>query len=146
MMSTDTLKWAISGGMAATTVDDAVRLLYERDDHTVIIYAYSRKKIADIFAGIFSEVKRRNSLIQNIDEQMLISTSDFEAVHKCMHTYAVEIDMGSFARKATLAHPFSDVKYGVLTDPTARKPLSSKALTSLAMIGYMTMKGKCQNV
>lgn len=137
MMGTDTLKWAIADGRAANNVDDAVRILYEVKDHTAFIYAHSKKKISDLYTGVFSEVKRRNSLIPDINKQMLMSEYSFEAVYKCQHTYVVELDIGPFEEKATLAHPFSEVNYLVLTDPSARKPLSSKALNAFAMIGHM---------
>lgn len=137
-MSTSTLKGAISRGQAANNVEDAIRILYESEYHHVIIYARKEKDLRDIHDGIYEEIKKRNAEIEDVNKQMLPDYPyRFDAVYECLPMYCSEISMGLFEEQAGLLRLFTRANYNVLTDPEERKPLSSKALTSLAMLGHM---------
>lgn len=49
--------------------------------------------------------------------------------------------MDTYEKNARAVALFNGWNYEVLSDPSAREPLSSKAISSLALLGYMATKG-----
>jgi len=140
----ETIESAKYGGYAATNSKDAVRILYENKYHTCIIYDNNPSNLDAIVKASLEKIKKRNAKIPNINDQMLPSVYRWQAKDEDDITryYAAEISMGRFEDNAQLLYMFSEPVYSVLTDSTARKPLSTKALTTLAMMGYMMTKEK----
>lgn len=140
----ETLMGAKAGGYAATDADSAFKILFENKYHTCIIYDRDEYTLHIMVKSILNKIKDHNQTIPNINDQMLPSvyrwTAEDDNGDKCF--YAAEINMGRFEEKAELLYIFNEPLYWVLSDPTARKPISSKAMKSLAMLGYMMTKEK----
>lgn len=137
-----TIESANYGGYAATDAENAFRILFENKYHTCIVYSETIDGVSTIVKETLAKLKAHNETIPNINDQMLSSVYRWEAKdddgNLCY--YAAEIDMGRFEEKAQCIHPFGGVHYEILSDPSARKSPSTKALTTLAMLGYLMTK------
>lgn len=140
----DTINSAKYGGYAATDADSAFKILFENKYHTCIIYSHDSSILDIIIKETLNKLKEYNKTIPDINDQMLPSVYRWDAEDDDGNHYyfAAEINIGRFEEKAQLLHMFNEPLYWVLTDPTARKPINNKAMTSLAMLGYMMTKEK----
>lgn len=141
-MSTSVLKMAIDKGYGTNDPDEAINILYGGEHHAVIIYARSEELLEEMSEKIYAEIKDRNAKIPEIDDQMLPTRPHrFNAVHQCLPAFCAEISMNTFKVGAGLLYVHMEPNYDVLTDPSARRSLSLKALASLNYI-WLTIAEK----
>lgn len=114
-MGTSTLKIAMREGFAACTVEEAVKLIYETDHHSVILYSRNVKTLAEMCNDVAQEIKRRNSEIKDIGQQMLaIYPYRFDAVYECLPMYCSEISAGPAEEYTEVIHVGTDLNFGTL--------------------------------
>ena len=133
----ETIKNAKANGYYANTVEGAINILYGTKRRTCIISTIDILKRHYLAEYIFHEIAERNKKTENINDQMLPNVYFWETTRfGIIPVYAAEISIDRFEDSACLLNPFGRYVYEALSDPTARKPLSGKALSTLAMIGY----------
>lgn len=136
-----TLKMLRDSGCIATDAQDAIRILYETDHQSVVLYSSQLSKLGEICNEIYAEITKRNKEIPNVEDQMLPTYPYlWDDIDGCLAVKCAEINMDTFARNAECLHIFTRPNYSVLTKPSARKPLCMKALTTLSLLGSF-MKG-----
>lgn len=136
-----TLRMLKGSGCIATDAQDAIRILYETDHRSVILYSSQISKLQKMCDEIYAEITKRNKEISNVEDQMLPTYPYlWDDIDGCLAVKCAEINMDTFARNAECLHVFTRPNYSVLTKPSARKPLSIKALTTLSLLGSL-MKG-----
>lgn len=141
-VSTMTLKDAMYNGYAADTSEKAVEILYDPEHYGgVILYSRSRDKLRTMCDDVYAEIKKRNAELPLDDQMLPIYPYNFDAVYECLPMHCAEISIGQFKERAGGLFMFSEANYTVLTKPDERRPLSSKAMTTLAMMGHM-LSGK----
>ena len=138
----ETIHSAKYGGYYADDIRSAVKILYENKYHTCIISAESTRQLDIIITGILNEIRLKNQKIDNIDEQMLPTVYHWKPDSDSHNLWAAEVSMGKFGEVAGNIYMFSQPNYSVLSDPNARKPMSTKAMSSLAMLGWLLTKNK----
>ena len=134
-----TLKWAKREGRATNDVAEAVEIIYERNPyHHVILYASNEKKLSELIKGVNDEIKKRNTEIEDVNQQMLPTYPyRWDDIDGCLHVKCAEISMDVFEKNAGCIALFTGFNYSVLTKPDERRAPNQKALTSLAMLGYL---------
>ena len=134
-----TLKWAKREGRATNNMAEAIEILYERNPyHHVILYASTDKKLSELIRGVNAEIKKRNTEIEDINKQMLPTYPyHWDDIDGCLHVKCAEISMDEFEHNAGCIALFTGYNYSVLTNPDERRAPSQKAMTSLAMLGYL---------
>jgi len=126
----------------ANNVKDGLRIIYDDPYHNLVLYSTSEKELRNIVKGVYEGIKKKNAEIEDINQQMLPTCGYyFRGIHGCLGVYCCEISMGTFEKNASCIAMFTGWNYNVLTDPTAREPISAKAMTSLAMLGYLATNG-----
>lgn len=138
-MSTGTLKMLrySSHSCIADTVEVAINNLYG-EGRRAVLFSSQPNKLRKMCDEIYKEITKRNKDIPNVEDQMLPTFPYWwDDIDGCLAVKCVEISMDVFAKSAECFHVFTQPNYSVLTDPTARRPLSFKAFTSLAMMGHM---------
>lgn len=136
-----TLKMLRDSGCIATDAQDAIRILYETDHQSVVLYSSQISKLQKMCDEIYAEITKRNKEIPNVEDQMLPTYPYiWDDIDGCLAVKCAEINMGTFAMNAECLHIFTKPNYNVLTKPSARKPLCMKALTTLSLLGSF-MKG-----
>ena len=131
-----------SKGYQSNNVEEGIRIIYENPYHNLVLYSSSEKELRRLVMGVFEGIKKRNSEIEDIKNQMLPNRGYyFRGIHGCLGVYCCEIGMGTYEKNASAVAFFTGWNYEVLSDPSAREPLSSKAISSLALLGYMATKG-----
>jgi len=137
----ETIESAKYNGYAATDSENAFRILFDNKYHTCIIFDTNNIVVDNIIKEVLRKLKSHNATISNINDQMLPSVYRWIAQdddgNNCY--YAAEISMDRFEKKAQLLHMFNEPVYWVLTDPNARKPMTSKAMKTLVMLTYNMM-------
>lgn len=119
------------------TVDEAFDKIVN-GDHSVTLYDYSEKKLNEMLKELYKRIKEYNSKIDDVNNQILPSYPyRWHGIDGCLGVYCAEVTGGTFEHNAEVLSLFTGWNYTVLTDTTARKPLNSKALTSLAILGGM---------
>lgn len=136
-----TLKMLRDSGCIATDAQDAIRILYETDHQSVVLYSSQLSKLGEMCNEIYAEITKRNKEIPNVEDQMLPTHPYiWDDIDGCLAVKCAEIGMDIFANSAECLHIFTEPNYNVLTKPSARKPLCVKAIQTLAMLGSF-MKG-----
>lgn len=136
-----TLKMLRDSGCIATDAQDAIRILYETDHQSVVLYSSQISKLQKMCDEIYAEITKRNKEIPNVEDQMLPTYPYiWDDIDGCLAVKCAEINMDTFTRNAECLHIFTKPNYNVLTKPSARKPLCMKALTTLSLLGSF-MKG-----
>lgn len=136
-----TLRMLRDSGCIATNAQDAIRILYETEHRSVVLYSSQISKLQKICDEIYDEIAKRNKNIPNVEDQMLPTYPYlWDDIDGCLAVKCAEINMDIFANNAECLHVFTRPNYSVLTKPSARKPLSMKALTTLSLLGSF-MKG-----
>ena len=131
-----TLSWI--SDVAVKTADEAIKLMFEEGKHNIVLYNSNEKTLSSEIKKFYEEIKNRNTAIEDINQQTLPTNPYYwDDIDGCLAVKCAEINGGTFERNAGGLAMFSGWNYSVLTDPTARKGLSTKALTSLAMLGHM---------
>lgn len=83
-------------------------------------------------------VKKYNETIEDEDSQILLSYPYiYRGIKGCLGVICGAVMYGTFKDTADKLALFCGWNYTVLNDPTRRKPLSIKALTSLSVLGQM---------
>jgi hypothetical protein len=126
-------------------LDKAIHILFDLDQfHTVILYESTPAKLNHLIQGLVSEIKRRNQDIQDINSQWLPTNPhhwddiyDWDNKHKPVK--CAEISINTFEKNAPCIS-MTGWMYDALTDSTARKPISSRAMATLAAIGYLILR------
>ena len=123
--------------IAAKTAEEAIDLMFNQGKKTVILYSSSAKRLNAEISKFYEEIRRRNADINDINKQILPTNPYYwRDIDGCLAVECAEISGGTFAQNAESIAMFSGWNYSVLTDVTARKTLSEKAMNSLAMLGY----------
>ncbi|MCM1215388.1 MAG: hypothetical protein NC548_12820 [Lachnospiraceae bacterium] len=136
------LKDAKYHGYAFDNAEGAVNYLYGSEYRTVILYNYRRDRLAEICQQVYKEIKKRNTEIPDVNKQMLPTEPYyFDDIDGCLGVKCAEIGMDEFEKCAGNLYIFSQPNYDCLTDPSVRKPLSSKALSSIALMGHLISGG-----
>lgn len=137
-----TLKTARYEGVVAENAQEAIKLLYETDHHSAILYAPKMETLENMCVEVYEEIKARNQKIPDVEQQMLpTGPYIWDDIDGCLAVKCAEITMGVFSEVAGNLYLFSKPMYSCLTDPEARKPLSSKAIASMALLGEMATGG-----
>lgn len=124
--------------MAVKTADEAVDLMFNQGKKTVILYNSCSKTLSVEIRKFYGAIKHHNSKIDDINQQILPTNPYYwNDIDGCLAVECAEISGGTFADNAGNIAMFSGWNYGVLTDISARKPVSEKAQQSLAMFGWM---------
>lgn len=66
-----TLKMLRDSGCIATDAQDAIRILYETDHQSVVLYSSQISKLQKMCDEIYAEITKRNKEIPNVEDQML---------------------------------------------------------------------------
>ena len=123
----------------AKTAEDAVRMVLEENQQTVFFAEYSSKTLAKKINDFFAAIKKHNEAIDDINQQLLPTNPyHWDAIDGCLPVKCAEISVNTYANNAGNLALFSGWNYSVLSEPSAREPISMKALSSLAMLGYLT--------
>lgn len=130
---------------AFQNADEAINYLYDENTkyRTVILYASKSndKKLKQEIKKVYDEIKRRNAEISDVNQQMLPTSPYYwDDIDGCLAVTCVEISMDTFEKSAGCLFLFTSPRYDCLTKSDERKPLSSKAMTSLAILGSMISK------
>lgn len=134
-MGMSTLDWCQD--VACKTAEEAIEKLYS-GTHSIILYHSNTKVLDQEIEKVYAEIKSRNSKIEDIDQQMLPTNPYYWAdIDGCLAVTCAEIGMNTFEVNAECLPLFTGYNYSVISDPEARKPLSSKAMASMAMLGAM---------
>ena len=113
--------------------DQVIDILYNTDHHNCIFGSSNANDVTKISNEVLDAIKTRNSNISDIGDQMLPVVYNYTENNK----FYTEIEIGKYSDIADRLFIFSTPYYEALTDSSARKPLSSKALNSLAMMGHL---------
>lgn len=123
---------------AAKTADEAIKLMFEQGHKTVFLYNSCGKTLSTEISKFYAEIRRRNSIIEDINQQILPTNPYYwNDIDGCLAVQCAEISGGTFEENADKLAMFSGWNHQVLSDVTARKAPSTKAMTSLAMLGYL---------
>lgn len=134
-MGMSTLSWCKD--VAFKNADKAIEKLYS-GTRSIVLYHSNIRKLEQEIEKLYDEIKSRNSKIDDIEQQMLPTNPYYWAdIDGCLAVTCAEIGMNTFKVNAESMALFTGYNYSVITDPDARKPLSSKAMASMAMIGAM---------
>ena len=135
-----TLNWCRN--VACKTAEEAIEKLYG-DTHSVILYHSNEKILEQEISKLFKEIKARNAQIEDIEEQMLPTNSyRWDDIDGCLAVKCAEISMRTFKENSGCLALFTGFNYSVLSKPDERRPLSPKAMSSLAMLGSMVAGGQ----
>lgn len=118
---------------------EAIKILYETNKyHNVIVYNSDSQKLSRTIQEIYQEIKMKNSKIPDIRQQMLPTYPyRWDDIDGCLHVECAEISIDTFENNAGKLALFSGWNYSVLSNPEERKPLESKAMASLSLLGYL---------
>ena len=131
-----TLSWI--SDVAVKTADEAIKLMFEEGKRSVVLYNSNEKTLSAEIKKFYEEIKKKNSTIEDINQQTLPTNPYYwRDIDGCLAVQCAEISSGTFEHNADGLAMFSGWNYSVLSDPTARKGLSTKAMTTLAMLGHM---------
>jgi len=98
----------------------------------------ARKALYEMAEEIYTEIRKRNEDIEDVEEQMLPTEPyEWHDIDGCLGVVCIEISMDKFKDCAGNIYISSQPKYDCLTDKNRRKPYSPKAMATLAMLGHM---------
>ena len=130
-----TLEWIRN--ISVTTAEEAIKLMFEQNKRSIVLYNSSSKKLSEEIRKFYDAIKYHNASIENRNLQILPTNPYYwNDIDGCLAVECAEIIGGRFEDNADKLAMFSGWNYSVLSDPSARKPLSPKAMNSLAMLGY----------
>lgn len=80
-------------GMATDNFTDAVNILY--NINRVILYNRREDKLRELVIDLVKEIKERNKLIDNLDNQMIaVYPYYFMDIKECLPVYCAELGIG----------------------------------------------------
>ena len=132
-MKLSTLDWCRN--VACKTAEEAIEKLYS-GTRSIILYHSNSGTLDKEISKVYSEIKKRNSQIKDINHQMLPTYPYmWDDIDGCLHVKCAEISMDTFEVNAECIAVFTGYNRGVLTNPNERRSLNPKAMASLATIG-----------
>ena len=130
-----TLEWIRN--VSTTTAEEAIKLMFEQNQRSIVLYSSSSKTLSAEIRKFYDAIKHHNAGIEDINLQVLPTNPYYwNDIDGCLAVECAEITGGRFEDNADKLAMFSGWNYSVLSDPSARKPISTKAMNSLAMLGY----------
>ena len=131
-----TLDYGKHIGIAFDNARDAFDKI-KSGEGTIMLYSSSNKKLEDEISNFYSMMRQHNKAIEEVDNQLLPSCAYYwDDIDGCLAVKCAEISARAFKENAS-GISFTGWEYSVLTKPSARKPLSTKALTTIALMGSM---------
>lgn len=131
-----TLEWIRN--ISVKTAEEAIKLMFEQNQRSVVLYNSNGKTLSAEIRKFYDAIKRHNAGIEDINLQILPTNPYYwNDIDGCLAVECAEITGGRFEDNADKLAMFSGWNYSVLSDQSARKALSPKALNSLAMLGYL---------
>ena len=113
--------------------NQVIDVLYNSDHHICTIESDNRDHNIKITEEVLNFIKYQNNDISNINDQMLPSIYNYTLNGK----FCTEIEIGKYSDRADKLFMFSSPRYDALTSIPERRPISFKALNSLAMMGHL---------
>ena len=121
----------------ARTPDEAFEMIKTRKGGVVLVDS-STERLDEKVNGLYRLIREYNKSVGCIDNQILPTYSyRWNDIDGCLAVSCAEISGGTFAENADKLALFTGFNYSVLTDTEARKPLCSKAIASMAMLGSL---------
>jgi len=138
-----TLKMLRGSGVIAKTPEKALEILTSGGYKTVVMYSSDNKVLSQQIEKVYEGLKKHNEGIPNVEDQLLPTEPYlWRDIDGCLGVICVEIDVDVASNFASSLHVFTELNYDCLTNPAFRKPLSSKALTTMAILGHMLSRQK----
>jgi len=109
-----------------------------KDNRTIELHNISSKGLWNEIKKFYQMVEEYNQTVESEELQILPSYPyEYRGIKGCLGVKCAEISCGTFKDNADKISLFTGWNYTVLKNPSLRKPLSEKALVSLAMLGSM---------
>lgn len=136
-----TLGYVKASGIVAKTAEEAYNIIKNDESHSVVLYNSVVSQLDKEVDKLFRLIKGENTKISEVNRQWLPTYPYYwNDIDGCLAVRCAEISMDTFEHNAGGIALFTEWNYDVLTNPDERKPLDSKVLTTLVMIGSMIKK------
>ena len=123
--------------VSCKTSEEAVELI-KNGVTSVVLYNSNQNKLDQELSRLYNTIKQMNSKNVCIEDQILPCYPYYWMdINGCLSVYCAEISWGKFDQMAEMATPFAEKNYSVLSNESARKPMSKQAMASMAAIGHM---------
>lgn len=130
-----TLKY-LDDNTIAKTSEEAIEKLISGEYRSIVVFSSDRKKLSNIISEIYKGISEHNKMIPDVKEQILPTDPYYwDDIDGCLGVKCAEIAAGLYKNMAGGLFIFAQPRYSCLTNPSAREPLSSKAVATLAMLG-----------